>query len=392
MVGLILIVGAGALAVWASDANNAGPSTSAVAAGSAAHGTSPTVEPSALATNPFIGTFSPTGSMAEARTGETATLLADGRVLIAGGGAANGHDTPSLATAELYDPKTGKFSPTGSMSRAHNVGTATLLQDGRVLVVGGGFRTGDDEKSADLYDPKTGKFSATGPESTDRWGHTATLLGDGRVLIAGGMGYGVALTSAELYDPNTGKFTPTGSMITARWRATATLLADGRVLFTGGSSDSGPGSAAFATAELYDPSTGKFTSTGSMSDARDYHTATLLTDGRVLVAGGSPSSGPTLASAELYDPATGRFASAGSMRTVRGGHTATLLADGRVLLEGSGSAELYDPLAGVFRPTGSPLIERTHATATLLQDGRVLVEGGWDSSNTVLASAELYQP
>jgi hypothetical protein len=310
-----------------------------------------------------------------------------------------GGQDEALPSAELYNPATGTFKPTGPMTVGRVGHTATLLSSGRVLIAGGGG-VGDgapDLASAELYDPATGTFSLTGSMTVPRRDHTATLLPDGRVLIAGGEGN---LASAELYDPKTGTFSPTGSMTPAPGGTVATLLADGRVLMVGGRVD--------ASAELYDPKTGTFSPTGSMTAARGGPTATLLTDGRVLVAGGidwSPGSVPgnALASAELYDPATGTFRPSGSMTVARDGHSATLLSDGRVLVDGGlgspdyvASAELYDPKTGVFTRAGSTLAARADQTATLLTDGRVLIAGGIDwpqgSAPEYLASAELYQP
>jgi acetyl-CoA carboxylase carboxyltransferase component len=336
------------------------------------------------------GTFSPTGSMVAERESHIATLLTDGRVLIAGGW--NGSDY--FASAELYDPKTGAFSSTGSMATIREGDTATLLSDGRVLIAGG--RNGSAAvASAELYDPATGAFSSIGSMATSRAGPTATLLSDGRVLIAGGWNGSDRgdVASAELYDPKTGAFSSTGSMATSREEHTATLLSDGRVLIAGGWN----GSAAVASAELYDPKTGAFSSTGSMATIRHSHTATLLSDGRVLIAGGWNGSA-AVASAELYDLKTGAFSSTGSMATSRVQHTATLLSDGRVLIAGGASgsghvasAELYDPKTGAFSSTGSMATSRVQHTATLLSDGRVLIAGGWSGSAAV-ASAELYRP
>ncbi len=305
-------------------------------------------------------------------------------------------------TTEPSHGPTG-FSPTGSMTIARQNETATRLQDGRVLIAGG--ESADAMTliaSAELYDPATGKFSATGSMATSRDFTTATLLADGRVLIAGGFDGSKSLASAELYDPTTGKFSPTGSMSQARYSHTATLLQNGVVLIAGGDDDSGASLVTLASAELYDPATGKFNPTGSMQTAREYHTATLLSDGRALITGGyvvhPGSDDATLASAELYDPATGKFSATASIKNERRQHTATLLSDGRVLIAGGedesetalASTELYDPEAGKFSPAGSLAQARFYHTATRLSDGRVLIAGGDDESG--LASAELYQP
>jgi hypothetical protein len=238
-------------------------------------------------THTQTGTFSPTGSMSTFHGfGHTATVLSDGRVLIAG--------SSGDAAAELYDPNTGTFSPTGSMTTGRSYHTATPLSDGRVLIAGGlgGL------VSAELYDLKTGTFSPTGSMTTGRGGHTATLLHDGRVLVAGGDdSTNQPVASAELYDPKTGTFSPTGSMTNARQEATASQLLDGHVLVAGGWGSSGD----LASAELYDPKTGTFSPTGSMTNARQDATASLLSDGHVLVAGGHTDSGG-LASAEIYTP------------------------------------------------------------------------------------------
>ena len=277
----------------------------------------------------------------------------------------------------------GTFTATGSMGAARAGATATLLPDGRVLVAGG---TSDSEAalgSAELYDPQNGTFSATGSLVAPRVSATAVLLADGRVLIAGGNGTDgnagiAALASAELYDPQTGTFTATGSMQTARVSCTMTVLADGRVLMAGGSNDHDR--LELASAEVYDPTTGTFAAAGSMAIGREGAAAALLPDGRVLVAGGAvsvdASTGTITASAELFDPATGTFGPTGSMAMPLEWRAATLLIDGRVLvvggrglgsmLDGSVSAELYDPGPAGSRPPGS-----------CVAPGRDRVPSGW---------------
>ncbi len=206
-----------------------------------------------------------------------------------------------VLAVEVANPVSGVFSATGSMTAARSAHTATLLQDGTVLIAGGGNPRGI-LASAELYDPVSGTFSATGSMTEGRYvifgtDPSAQLLQDGTVLIAGGYGVTGILASAELYDAVSGTFSATGSMITARAEYTATLLQDGQVLITGGNDR--PDSVT-ANAELYDPITGTFTATGSMTTARLFHTATLLQDGQVLITGGQ-NFVRALSSAELYE-------------------------------------------------------------------------------------------
>jgi uncharacterized repeat protein (TIGR01451 family) len=247
--------------------------------------------------NPVTGLWIPTGSMTTSRYGNTGTLLSSGEVLVTGS-----HANPALASAELYDPATGGWNATGSMTTRRGFHTATLLPDGRVLVAGGidVGSGGGIWASAELYNPVTGLWSPTGSMPVAHAFHTATLLPNGRVLVVGGFSGGGSITSAELYNPTTGVWSGASNMSTPRMRHTATLLPDGRVLVVGGDDN---GSNGVASAELYDPATNTWSGAGSMSVARSRHTATLLPDGRVMVAGGCTGNIVTChASAELYDP------------------------------------------------------------------------------------------
>ena len=273
-----------------------------------------------------------------------------------------------------------------------------LYAAGLVLAFGpfSGAVAGDNaaaELSQSVPAHAPGRWKVTGDLGTARYLHKATLLPNGQVLAVGGLGSNnpfEVFASAELYDPMIGMWTETGNMSTKRWLHTATLLLNGQVLVAGG--DTSPGY--LASVELYDPATGMWTETGSMSTPRERHTATLLPNGQVLVAGGVS---PTLSSAELYDPATGVWMSTGSMTMARSRHTATLLPNGKVLVAAGSSdvtggnltsAELYDPATGVWTATGSLATARSSHTATLLPNGQVLVAAG-DSAQGVLRSAEL---
>jgi hypothetical protein len=307
----------------------------------------------------------------------------------------------AITGSTTFTVGTSNFVLTGSLSNARWQHTATLLNNGKVMIAGGNV-VGAPLDSVQLYDPAAGTFNASGTLIAARSNHTATLLSNGMVLIAGGLISGSASTaSAELYNPATGTFTSTGSMITSRAYHTATLLPNGGVLIAGGETLGGGTFTVLTSAELYDPATGTFTATGILNTARSFHTATLLKNGMVMLAGGYNNSSGASTSAELYNPIIGTFAVTGSLNTPRYGHTAVALSNGMVMIAGGvgctsscgtivlDSAELYNPVTGIFSGTGGLNSGRSLSTATLLNNGMVLIAGGSNSSGAV-ASGELY--
>ena len=307
--------------------------------------------------------------------------------------------------ATVPTPPVGKWSSISDVPGIRGATNSLALRDGTVLIAGGGVGSIPLDGSQ-LWDPVQARWTATGPLHDARRGNGMAVLADGRVMVAGGVAGSTVLASAEIYDLTTRNWTPVAAMNRARLGPSLTGLADGKVLAAGGIT-SGVGSAimATATAELFDPRTGTWTPLSPMLEARNESAAILLKDGRVLIEGGLSGTGvdsPTLATAELFDPVVGVFTRTGSLRAARHGHVATLLSDGHVLVAGgSGSAsnvllsELFNPETGSWSPTGSLTIGRHLAAATLLSDGRVLIAGGETAQNVSrasLKSAEVYNP
>jgi len=345
------------------------------------------------------GTWIPMVSGGTPRWNAGSALLTSGIALVAGGEAT---PTEVLDSSEAYYPEAGAWTPTGNLQMARKLHTVTLLPNGKVLVVGGTTRVGKVLDSAELYEAVTGTWTSTGHLGEARQAHTATLLADGTVLVVGGVTTCV-LSSAEIYNPATGAWTSTGSMGEERWNHTATLLRDGRVLVAGGLCNN-----RLPSAEIYNPATGTWASAGNMGNARDSHTATLLQDGKVLVAGGCRGGvgnyTEALSGSEIYDPVTGTWTPTGDLGTGRYFHTATLLLNGKVLVAGgrtgidpgrgqdntssTASAEIYDPLQKTWTPIGDLHMARFSHTATRLNDGTVMVAFGQGGD----AVTEVYVP
>lgn len=351
------------------------------------------------------GRWAAVGSLATARYDHTATLLEGGDVLVAGGSAPGPRGVLPTGSAERFDPVTGAWQATGSLAIPRANHSATAFDGpscgshcGDVMVAGGlvGVTLSNATATVELYDADSGTWQLGIPMIVPRYDHTATVLADGRLLVAGGRG-AFFTPSAEIYDPVDRSWSLTGSLTDAYYDHTATLLADGRVLVVGAAS-------AGSTAEVFDPTAtdpatgrqGRWTPTAAPAVQRFDHTATLLDDGTVLVAGtagGTEASGDG-SSAEVYDPVTATWNPTGSLSARYARHSATRLAGGEVLVAGgagSTQSELYDASSGSWRLAGALTGQRENHTATLLDSGAVLAAGG-RSGGAPINSAEVYEP
>lgn len=350
---------------------------------------------------PGPGLWSSGANLITGREQHTATLLPDGRVLVVGG--TDGRGTP-LASAEIYNPRANQWVRAGSMATTRIDHTATLLPNGKVLVVGGmiGPIPSSTLASAELYDPGTNTWSSATPMTGSRARHTTTLLRDGRVLVVGGVSFIVhdnnlfpnQPDSAELYDPEANRWSVTSATRFYRTGHSATLLADGRVLIAGGVDNNDP--APFTTAEAYDLTQDRWHEAGFMRVPRSGHAATLLANGDVLVVGGLGLE-PTgldlaLTDVEVFHPQLDTWTALARTTEVHVGQTLTLLKNGKVLVLGStgqSRPEIFDPDRNHWSAAG-PLMVRYNHTATRLADGRVLVAGGYGLGS--LATVLLYDP
>lgn len=313
-------------------------------------------------------------------------------------------DVPSGATTSIPVPirvQVGDWVASGSLNTGRAFHSANLLADGRVVVAGGDGIGAAALDSAEIFNPSGNAWAPTGSLNFPRLNHTGTTLDNGQVLVAGGLFlFGTVVSTlgeAEIYDPAMGQWFFTGSLGQARERHTATLLQNGQVLAAGGRSNG----IAIASAELFNPLAGLWNPAAGINTPRFDHTATLLANGMVLVVGGMTGVGVT-SSAEIYNPAFNSWMPTGSLSEARFGHTATLLPDGRVLVAGGTgaggtpltSAEIFSPGLGGWSSAGAMTVARTDHTAALIRNGRALVAGGRINglNGTALTESEWYDP
>jgi hypothetical protein len=347
------------------------------------------------------GTWSQTENMIIPRSKHTATLLPDGTVLVAGGLTGSLGNTTTTSSAEVYNPVTGKWSVTSSMIVARSRFTATLLQNGKVLVAGGS-NNGIATAIAELYDFKTGLWMQTGNMKVPRFFHTATLLMDGRVLATGGLSAGdgndnFVEKTAEIYNPNTETWTLIDNMSNARYGHTSTVLQNGTVLVVGGA---GPrGDLVYTVrAEIFDPHSGLWKNADSLITPRGFHTAILLNSGNMLVAGGLtlPANSPNRTiTTELFRTSSSKWISTTSMAVAHsaGAYGGALLPDGRFFIAGgrTDTAEVYSPNTGTWELLSNMAVSRSFHTVTLLTNGTILVSGG-ENANGFIGTTEIYSP
>lgn len=331
-------------------------------------------------TTEAFGSIEKIANLNRARAAHSATRLLDGKVVIIGGMERNG---VFYDEAEVFDPTKNTFTKLpNKMIKKRVSHSATLLKDGRVLIVGGWSNRKTPENTVEIYDPKTRKFTSIENTKFRRSGHSSTLLENGKVLIAGGNDGSSNLSEAELFDPDTNSFSSIGNMQSPRKLHVATKLEDGRVLFTGGERKRGE---IVSDAEIFDPKRERFsTVSSSMNDIRYKHDAVLLSDGNVLIFGGSDERDTRgkLKSAEIFDPEKETFTPTGEMNFARFKirQTATLLKSGKVLIAGGNEeAEIFDPKTRSFSSVSGNFGKSLHfASVTLLSDGRALILGGYE--------------
>lgn len=342
------------------------------------------------------GTWTLTNPLMIARSRHTASLLPDGKILIAGGYTGQLNNPISTNTAELFNPITNTWSMTDTMSfpRANHI--AIRLANGKILVAGGRANN-VATATAELFDASTGSWSVTGQLNHSRFFHTATLLDNGNVLVTGGLsgdGFSIGKT-AEVYDPVSGSWTLVDHMAIMRWGHSATLLENGTVLVAGGSGPAGDG-VYTPRSEIYDPLENEWRNAGNLNTPRGFHAAVKLENGNVLVAGGLPtatSQNKITVTAEIFNPETGKWTYTGNLTFDRipGPYGAVLLQDGHILVAGGRTAttESYAADNGVWTTLFNMNISRSFHTLTYLPDGTVLAVGG-ENRNGLTASVELY--
>ena len=350
-----------------------------------------------LGVSPGSNAWALTGSLATARYSHSAVLLNTGKAMVVGGIVTGA----GIKSCELYDPTVGTWSNTGNLTVGRGYSVVSSLSSGKVLAASGVTNGTTVTATCEIYDPLAGTWSNTGSVSVGRYNNYIsgfTVLSNGKVLIVGGFSGGVSTTATcEIYDPSVGTWSSTGSISSARHDVSVILLANGKALASGGQVGS---SSASAICQLYDPSVGTWSNTGSLNTARHEHSSILLSTGKVLIVGGVNSSGTEIMSCELYDPSTGICTATGSLNLARQQFQLIPLPNGKILAvagyTGAGgnlkTCEIYDPLAGTWALTGSTTKGRGFAASVLLPNGKVLVTAGEENITGWIAFTELFSP
>ena len=339
------------------------------------------------------GRFVASGELTDRRKDHAVLVLADGKVMVAGGrSSGGGQRVPRLKSAELYDPQSGQWQYLALMVNAdlgREYPAATVLNDGRVFVSGGANSSNDPQKTTEIYDPASDSWEVGPKMKVWRWKHTQTLLPDGRVLIVGGTDDLSQLTKASIFDPATGEIAAVAPMAEGRSNHAAVLLEDGRVLVAGGGKRELED--AITSAEIYDPATDSWSFAGRLSEPRLFPAYTIMSDGKVLVAGGKGK----LAGVDIFDPETGTWSSTCPMSVGRSDFAGSLLSDGRVMVSGGegnlDSTEIYNPWTGEWSAGPRMNLPRNRHRQTTLPDGRVLITGG-QGPDKIAVLTEYFEP
>lgn len=326
----------------------------------------------------FSQSISPTGNMTVVRMQHQAQPLMTGKIIAFGGITGTGTGFITHKSAELYNPTTGQWTATGSMSIPRTKFASAQLMDGKILAIGGDTNNmWYDVASCELYDPLNGTWSPTGNLTASKLGHEAVVLGDGKVLIAGGLPIG---NNAQIYDPVLGTWTNTSNMNISRGLyINLVRLADGKILASGGENSNG-----INNAEIYNPITDTWTLVPNTMVGERYSHATIVLDNTSVLLIGSSDFTHNKTS-EIYNPSNQTFTATGDMSQIRNFTPAIKLNNGNVLIYGTGDIfsptntqiiEVYDVASGIWSTQAYSQMGAHYYTMHKLNNGKILVAGG----------------